>query len=115
MPAGLIELTPELAGRCREEQGEVGSTLGIKDLGVGWSNVKSSGASPIGAPTYWWVGIPPGVTGASRFPTPGRPSTRPNSLRLRSASHAKVAGSRSSHKKPPADRVPDTLQRDPTR
>ena len=61
MPAGLIELTPELTGRCREEQGEVGSTLGIKDLGVGWSNVKSSGASPIGAPTYWWVGILPGV------------------------------------------------------
>ena len=66
MPAGLIELTPELTGRCREEQGEVGSTLGIKDLGVGWSNVKSSGASPIGAPAYWWVGIPPGVTPAPR-------------------------------------------------
>ena len=53
-------------GRCRVEQGEVGSTLGIKDLGVGWSNVKSSGAPPIGAPTYWWVGIPPGVTPAPR-------------------------------------------------
>jgi len=34
MPAGLIELTPELTGRCRVEQGEVGSTLGIKDLGL---------------------------------------------------------------------------------
>jgi hypothetical protein len=44
MPAGLIELTPELTGRCRVEQGEVGPTLGAEDLGFGECNVKLAGA-----------------------------------------------------------------------
>ena len=43
MPAGLIELTPELTRRCRVEQGEVGSTPGSKDLGLRSCNVKWAG------------------------------------------------------------------------